>query len=111
MPTETRPNLFIVGAQKSGTSALAGWLGQHPQVCMSFPKEPGYLAFGEAGYTFADGYGRAAPASRYVVRDAQSYRQLFRGVTGQEPQSVMVALREKMKTYSTNAEFLMQLGG
>ncbi|MDF1701439.1 MAG: transcription termination factor Rho, partial [Planctomycetota bacterium] len=36
---------------------------------------------------------------------------LRRGITGQEPQSVMVALREKMKTYSTNAEFLMQLGG
>jgi|SRR6056297_3328652 len=79
MPTETRPNLFIVGAQKSGTSALAGWLSQHPQVCMSFPKEPGFLAFGESGYVFPDGYGRPAPASHYVVRDQQSYLQLFNG--------------------------------
>tara|TARA_R110000823_G_scaffold27609_18_gene80522 strand:- start:9332 stop:10243 length:912 start_codon:yes stop_codon:yes gene_type:complete len=84
MSTETRPNLFIVGAQKSGTSALAGWLGQHPQVCMSFPKEPGFLAFGEAGYVFPDGYGKPAPASRYVVRDEQSYLRLFSGTTGRE---------------------------
>ena len=35
---------------------------------------------------------------------------LRRGITGQDPQSVMLALRDKMKTFSTNAEFLMQLG-
>lgn len=81
MPTERLPNLFIVGAQKSGTSALAGWLRQHPQVCMSLPKEPGYLAFGEDGYVFPDGYGRPAPATRYVVRDEQSYRALFAEAT------------------------------
>ena len=79
MPTENCPNLFIVGAQKAGTSALAGWLSQHPQVYISFPKEPGFLAFGTDGYTFSDGYGNAAPASRYVVRDHDSYLALFAG--------------------------------
>lgn len=34
----------IVGQPKSGTSALADFLGQHPQICMSFPKEPVYFA-------------------------------------------------------------------
>ena len=67
MPTEKRPNLFLVGAQKAGTSALAGWLREHPEVCMSFPKEPGYLAFGEQGYIFPDGNGQPAPASRYEL--------------------------------------------
>lgn len=81
MPTDRRPNLFIVGAQKSGTSALAGWLQQHPSVFMSFPKEPGFLAFGEAGYTFPDGYGKAPPAAGYVVTDAASYESLFAGAT------------------------------
>ena len=84
MPTEPRPNLFIVGAQKSGTSALAGWLGQHAEVCMSFPKEPGYLAFGEAGYTFPDGYGRPAPASKYVVNNYADYLALFSSATPQQ---------------------------
>lgn len=84
MPTDTRPNLFIVGAQKSGTSALAAWLGQHPEVCMSFPKEPGYLAFGESGYTYPDGYGNPAPASRYVVSDERSYLNLFAHATPEQ---------------------------
>jgi hypothetical protein len=34
----------IVGQAKSGTTALAQFLGQHPQICMSFPKEPVYFA-------------------------------------------------------------------
>jgi len=77
MPTDRPPNLFIVGAQKAGTSALAGWLSQHPEVCMSNPKEPGFLAFGERGYWFTDGYGRPAPARRYVVDNLQDYLALF----------------------------------
>jgi len=77
MRTDNKPNLFIVGAQKSGTSALAGWLSQHPQVCMSFPKEPGFLAFGANGYPYPDGWGQPAPASRYVVTDERNYLDLF----------------------------------
>lgn len=34
----------IVGQPKSGTTALAQFLAEHPQVCMSQPKEPGYFA-------------------------------------------------------------------
>jgi hypothetical protein len=34
----------IVGQPKSGTTALARFLGQHPQICMSIPKEPHYFA-------------------------------------------------------------------
>ena len=84
MPTEAKPNLFIVGAQKSGTSALAGWLRQHPQVFMSFPKEPGFLAFGESGYPYRDGHGKPAPASQYVVTDARAYASLFADVPAQK---------------------------
>lgn len=34
----------IVGQPKSGTTALAHFLSQHPQVCLSRPKEPEYFA-------------------------------------------------------------------
>ncbi|WP_405234347.1 sulfotransferase family protein [Lentisalinibacter salinarum] len=37
------PNLFLVGAQKAGTTFLASLLGQHPEICLSEPKEPGYF--------------------------------------------------------------------
>lgn len=36
-----RPDLFIVGAPKTGTSSLHRYLEQHPDVFMSRPKEPG----------------------------------------------------------------------
>ncbi len=38
-----KPNLFIVGQMKSGTTALHNFLGQHPQVFMSRVKEPHFF--------------------------------------------------------------------
>ena len=35
-----KPNFFIIGAPKCGTTSLAAWLAQHPQVFMSPRKEP-----------------------------------------------------------------------
>ncbi|MEK6257022.1 MAG: sulfotransferase [Planctomycetota bacterium] len=39
-----RPNFFIVGAPKSGTTSLSVYLGQHPNVFFCSPKEPYYFA-------------------------------------------------------------------
>lgn len=38
-----RPNFFILGAPKCGTTSMADWLGGHPKVFMSTPKEPTYF--------------------------------------------------------------------
>ena len=39
-----KPNLFMIGAEKSGTTSLHHYLSQHPDVFMSHPnKEPHYL--------------------------------------------------------------------
>lgn len=38
-----RPNFFIVGAPKCGTTALAQWLAEHPQVYFSPRKEPHFF--------------------------------------------------------------------
>jgi sulfotransferase family protein len=58
------PNLFIVGAVKSGTTSLHRYLEQHPQIYMSSVKEPyffsvtppGHQVFDESSYLalFAD---------------------------------------------------------
>lgn len=37
------PNLFIPGAAKSGTSTLHEMLNQHPEICMSYEKEPFFM--------------------------------------------------------------------
>src|SRR5688572_16981668 len=39
-----RPNFFIIGAPKSGTTSLDAWLSEHPNVYMSPVKEPHYFA-------------------------------------------------------------------
>lgn len=43
-PAERKVNFFIVGEPKSGTTALAQFLSEHPQVGFSHPKEPDYFA-------------------------------------------------------------------
>ncbi len=39
-----KPNFFIIGAPKCGTSALAHYLGENEQVFMTDPKEPFYFS-------------------------------------------------------------------
>jgi hypothetical protein len=117
VPIDHRPNFFIVGAQKSGTSAISAWLGQHPQVFLSFPKEPGYLAFLERGYHYLDGYGRQAPASEYVVTDESAYLNLFSDVL--PSQSVIAeastwyfsipGVAERIKGFSAEAKVMVIL--
>jgi hypothetical protein len=38
-----KPNFFIIGAPKCGTTSLANWLGDHPNVFMVDIKEPHYF--------------------------------------------------------------------
>jgi hypothetical protein len=45
----SKPNLFIVGAAKSGTTSLHNYLKQHPDVFMCTPKEPHFLINNEIG--------------------------------------------------------------
>lgn len=39
-----KPNFFIIGAPKAGTTSLYNWLSDHPRVFMSPVKEPHYFA-------------------------------------------------------------------
>lgn len=39
-----KPNLFIVGVPRSGTSSMHAYLGEHPRIFMSTPKETNYFA-------------------------------------------------------------------
>jgi hypothetical protein len=38
------PNFLVIGAEKSGTTALDDYLGQHPEIYMSPTKEPRFFA-------------------------------------------------------------------
>jgi hypothetical protein len=43
MAVQRRPNLFIIGAPKCGTTSIASWLSDHPQIYMSPDKEPRFF--------------------------------------------------------------------
>ncbi len=71
----TLPNFLIVGAAKSGTTALYAYLRQHPQVYMSPLKEPNYFA--HAGQPPQFGGPRADILNRDVVYRRDAYEALF----------------------------------
>ncbi|MFT4518008.1 MAG: hypothetical protein ACI9JM_000385 [Halioglobus sp.] len=82
---------------------------------MSFPKEPGYLAFGDDGYTYPDGYGRPAPASTYVVNSEASYLNLFATATDKQHLRgdastwylAKEGVAEKIHAYSPDAKIIV----
>jgi hypothetical protein len=42
--TGIKPNFFIVGAAKAGTTSLYYYLNQHPEIFLSPLKEPNYFS-------------------------------------------------------------------
>ena len=56
------PDFFLVGAPRSGTTALCNYLRTHPEVFVSSPKEPTY-------------FGRDLQPKRYPT--LESYLELF----------------------------------
>ena len=67
MCNKPRPNFFIVGAPKCGTTSLAAWLSQHPQIYMVPGKEPHF--FNKDG--------------GYWIESLEEYERLFNGATEQ----------------------------
>ena len=53
MPAAPRPNFFIIGAMKCGTSSLHAYLSTHPAIFMSSLKEPSHFVDPEALRTLA----------------------------------------------------------
>jgi hypothetical protein len=75
----TTPNFFIIGAAKSGTSALWHHLREHPEIYMSPRKQTRFFAFDVEDPNFR------GPAPRhlelpYAIKDLDDYLALFDGV-------------------------------
>jgi hypothetical protein len=68
----TMPNFLIIGAMKSGTTALYYYLEQHPEIYMSPVKEPNFFSSQEQE--------NAADA----VTNIGTYQDLFRGGSGKK---------------------------
>lgn len=64
------PNLYIIGAPKAGTTALAAWLASHPDIFFSVPKEPYYWASDFPGLSRHYGFESLESYSRLFASDA-----------------------------------------
>ncbi|GMA48836.1 hypothetical protein GCM10025857_01930 [Alicyclobacillus contaminans] len=69
------PNLFLVGAAKSGTSSLYHYLRRHPDVFVSPVKEPHYLCHQWFPASFTGPGDEGFQAN--TVRDERQYQALF----------------------------------
>ena len=77
----TIPNFLIIGAQKSGTTALYHSLTAHPEVYMSPVKEPHFYAFEGEEPDFRGPRDRET-LGHMVVNDEAAYWRLFEGAGG-----------------------------
>lgn len=70
------PNFFLVGAAKSGTTAVHVYLIQHPEIYMSYLKEPKYLSI------TANRFPHNGPGDKKVddgiIKSRDEYLNLFK---------------------------------
>jgi len=66
------PNFLCIGAHKAGTTSLAAWLQQHPQVYLPELKEARYFAYDPHSEIY-----RRKPRLIFPIRTLQEYEQLF----------------------------------
>lgn len=83
------PGFFIVGAPHAGSTSLYAYLGQHPRIWMSRPKEPNFFRSGVGGVgwvgAYLDLFAGAGPehrvigeASPWYLYDRNAARRILR---------------------------------
>ncbi len=94
------PNFFVVGAGKTGTTSLHGYLNQHPEIYMSPVKEPCFFADEIRGETISSGFrshlrrqtrlldkvlndGEPVKPLGWITQNWDDYLRLFRNVHGE----------------------------
>lgn len=94
----TMPNFLIIGAAKSGTTALYAYLKQHPDIFMSPVKEPRFFAFEGEHLSFNGPGDHGEKCSEATITDLKTYQSLFKNVTTEK------AIGEASPAYLSSAE-------
>jgi len=105
-----KPNLFIVGAAKCGTTSLYEYLDNHPEIYMSSVKEPHFFSDAESSNPFD--YLPPVDGEKYhkkIVRDEKVYLSLFSAaadfpVRGEGSVSYLPDLNAASKIYAFNPD-------
>lgn len=78
MSVSALPDFVVAGAARAGSTAVVESLRRRPDVFITQPKEPHYLALGDVGPVFT-GPGDDTTINRVIVSDRRDYEQLFAG--------------------------------
>lgn len=73
------PTFVVIGAAKSGTTALYNYLRQHPDVYMTPREEPSFFAFADESPRFNGPDGTEASVNHTAVTSQSDYEALFAG--------------------------------
>ena len=96
-----KPNFFIIGAPKCGTTSLSVYLSEHPEVVMSHPKEPHYFSTDIEN-------GRMMDQSAYLACFAQDKPPLAVG----EASTLYLYSKDAIQNileFNPNAKFIVML--
>ncbi|WP_123590306.1 sulfotransferase domain-containing protein [Salinisphaera orenii] len=100
MNSERKPNVFLAGAPKCGTTSLAYWLSQHPECYVSPKKEPHYFGDFLRKKMSLSEYERlflgASPAHKARIDASTSYFTM--------PEAI-----EQIVNYRSDAKFIVML--
>jgi len=72
------PQFLVIGSARSGTTYLTRQLDLHPEISLSDPKEPHFLAFAGEKLAFT-GPGDEETINRRAITDEPTWRELFAG--------------------------------
>jgi len=76
------PNFLLIGAAKSGTTAVYRYLHQHPEIFLSTPKEPRFFAVEGHPVNGARGRRAVGEASVMYLSEAGAAERVHRFVPG-----------------------------
>ncbi len=79
--TKIKPNFLIIGAAKSGTTALYAFLKEHPDVFMPEIKEPNYFTLKQPDYKFKHDTIQESYRNQFVY-NYEDYISLFSEAAG-----------------------------
>ncbi len=102
------PNFLIIGAAKAGTTSLYDLLKQHPQIYLSFVKEPMFFShddnyrrgpewYARAFFSGAQGCLERGEASPHYLYWSEKVAPRIKMVYGQMPVKYIVILRDPVE--------------
>jgi Sulfotransferase family len=111
MSQSPRPNLFIIGAMKCGTTSLHAYLSEHPEIFMCEPKEPSYFVEREQlrrWYPSMEEFGFWRGEDRYLAlfADAGDRPVVGESSTSYTKLPQIAGVTERLYRFSPEARFI-----